>query len=208
MSESSEKPGAGNLSEVVDKTKGFQPWRRVFHATNGTLVVLALTVFGMTVPTAIWILGVVLGVSVVMDVLRLLDPKLNVLFFRTFSSLASPREETKLASSTWYALSALLVLLLFPKAYALGGILTLAWADPAANIVGKRWGRRRFLSGTVRGTGAFALVAFLALALFVPWWLAFPTAVLTAVVEASPVKLDDNLIVPVTAAIILQVLGG
>jgi len=196
------------LSEAVERTEGIQPWRRVFHAANGTLTVLAISVLGLEVPTAILILGILLLVAVVFDVARLFVPKLNVLFFRVFSSLASPREAQKIASSTWYALSLLLVLTFFPKPYALSGILVLALADPAASVVGQRWGRTRFLAGSVRGTAAFAVVAFCVLLLFVPWWLAMVTALATAVVEAAPINLDDNLIVPLTVAGILMLIGG
>jgi dolichol kinase len=192
----------------VEKTKGLQPWRRVFHAANGSLIVLALTVLGLPVPTAILILSVVLALSLTLDLLRLLDPKVNVLFFRAFSFLASPREEKKLASSTWYALSALLVLALFSEAYALAGILVLAWADPAANIVGRRWGRIQLMEGTVLGTAAFAVAALLALLFFVPWKPAIFAAVVAALMEASPIDLDDNLIVPITVATTLFLISA
>lgn len=196
------------LSEAVGRTKGLQPWRRVFHATNGTLVVLALEIFGLPVTTAAVVLAAILAGTLLIDLIRLFDPKLNTLFFKVFAPLASPREERKIASSTWYALSALLVLLLFPRDYAMGGILVLAWADPAASVVGQKWGKIRFLAGSVKGTLTFALVAFGALMFFVPWRLALPAAVVTAVVEASPIRLDDNLIVPITAAGLLYLLGG
>ena len=196
------------LSEAIGRTKGIQPWRRVFHATNGTLVVLALTVFGLEVPIAVVILGVLLAFALILDALRLFDPKLNVLFFQAFSPLASPREARKIASSTWYALSVFLVLLLFPKPYAMAGILVLAWADPAASVVGQRWGRIPFLAGTVRGTTTFLFVALCALLLFVPWKMALATAVVSALVEAAPTNLDDNLIVPITVAGVLLLIGG
>ena len=197
-----------HLNEAVEKTKGLQPWRRVFHAANGSFIVLALTVFGLPVPTAILILSVILVLSLTLDVLRLLDPKVNVLFFRAFSFLASPREEKKLASSTWYALSALLVLAIFSKSYALAGILVLAWGDPAANIVGRRWGKIRLMDGTVRGTAAFAVAALLALLFFVPWKPDIVVALVAALMEASPIDLDDNLIVPLTVATTLFLISA
>ena len=89
----------------------------------------------------------------------------------------------------------------------MAGILVLAWADPAASVVGQRWGNTPFLSGTVRGTATFVLVAFSALLLFVPWWVAIVTAGVTAIVEAAPINLDDNLIVPLTVAGVLLLLG-
>jgi len=207
MSGSAEYQHETGLSEAIEKTEGLQPWRRVFHAANGTIIVLVLTVFDLEVSTAVGILGVILSFAMVMDATRLFDPKLNILFFRAFSSLASPREVKKIASSTWYVLSAFLVLLFFPKPYAMAGILVLAWADPAASVVGQRWGKTPFLSGTVRGTATFALVAFAVLLLFVPWWVALVAASVTAVVEAAPIDLDDNLIVPLTVAGVLLIIG-
>jgi dolichol kinase len=207
MTEPENTAAESHLSEAVEKTEGLQPWRRLFHATNGTLVVVALALLGLSRPTALLILGIILGVLAIMDLVRLLDPTVNVLFFRTFSSLASPREQKKIASSTWYAASLLLVLLLFPLAYALAGILVLAWADPAANVIGQKTGRRPFLAGTVRGTATFVLVAFCASVFFVPWWMALVAATVTGLVEAAPLELDDNLIVPVTAASLLYLMG-
>jgi len=208
MSQTEKGPYDPGLSEAIEKTVGIQPWRRVFHAVNGTLVVLALTVFGMEVPTALVIMGVLLAFAMVLDAVRLLYSKWNILFFRTFSFLASPREARKIASSTWYALSVFLVLLLFSRTHAMAGILVLAWADPAASVVGQRWGKIPFLAGSVRGTGTFFLVASFALILFVPWKVALVTGAATAIVEAAPINLDDNLIVPLTVAGILLLLGG
>jgi len=208
MSGPAEAPDEVGLSEAIEKTKGIQPWRRVFHAANGTLVIVALTVFNLKLAAAVVILGVIVGFLAVMDALRLIDPKLNILFFRAFSSLASPREASKIASSTWYALSAFLVLLFFSRPYAMAGILVLAWADPAASVVGQRWGKTPFLAGTVRGSLAFFLVAFGALLLFVPWKAGLVAAGVAAIVEAAPINLDDNLIVPLTVAGVLLLIGA
>ncbi len=149
-----------------------------------------------------------LEMSQEIDAIRLYDPDLNRRFFRVFMALASPREAKELASSTWYLLGVLVTLLLFPRPYALAGILVLALADPAASVVGRLWGRIPFLGGSVRGTAAFAVVAFLVLLLFVPWWAALVTAVATALLEASPLDLDDNLLVPLTAAGVLFLIGA
>jgi dolichol kinase len=208
MSEAEKRAPEVALAEAVGRTKGLQPWRRAFHAMNGTLIAVALSVLGLQVSTATRILGVGLVLAVILDLARLFDPRLNLLFFRAFSSLASPREARKIASSTWYVVSVLVVLVFFPKSYAVGGILVLALADPSASVVGQLWGRKRFLAGTVLGTATFALVAFLTLLLFVPWWMALITAIIGAIVEAAPTGLDDNLIVPITIAGVLLLIGG
>jgi dolichol kinase len=195
------------LSDLVEKTEGVQPWRRIFHAAGGILIVLVLTFLSIE-DSLVWIiLGSGLALSAAIDAIRLYDPDVNRRFFRVFVALASPREARELASSTWYLLGALLTLLLFPRPYALAGILVLALADPTASVVGRLWGRTPFLGGSVRGTLAFAAVAFLVLLLFVPWWGALVAAVVTAVMEASPFDLDDNLLVPITVAGVLFLMG-
>jgi len=196
------------LSDLVEKTEGIQPWRRLFHAAGGVIIVLVLTFLPVQDSIAWIILGSLLAVSALIDAIRLYDPDLNRRFFRVFMALASPREAKELASSTWYLLGVLVTLLLFPRPYALAGILVLALADPAASVVGRLWGRIPFLGGSVRGTAAFAVVAFLVLLLFVPWWAALVTAVATALLEASPLDLDDNLLVPLTAAGVLFLIGA
>jgi dolichol kinase len=196
------------LTSAVERTRGFQPWRRLFHATSGTLVVLALTVFGLPLSTALPILGGLLVLLLAMDLLRLYRPDLNLLFFRTFQPLASPREEKNLASSTWYAVSVALVLLLFPLHQALAGILVLALADPFAALVGWKWGKKPFGTGTLAGSGACLVVSFLALLAFAPWWAALPVAALATLVEAAPLPLDDNLILPIAVSGALALMGA
>jgi dolichol kinase len=64
------------------------------------------------------------------------------------------------------------------------------------------------MDGTVLGTSAFAVAAFLALLFFVPWKPAMVAAVVAALMEASPIDLDDNLIVPLTVGTILLVISA
>ena len=92
MANTENEPDEATLSEAIQQTEGLQPFRRVFHAANATIIVVAVAILGLEVGTAIRILLGFLGLGVVMDLVRLFDPKMNVLFFRAFSSLASPRD--------------------------------------------------------------------------------------------------------------------
>ncbi len=195
-----------SLADLVKKTEGLQPWRRVFHAANGTVLVLILSFVPVPTPFVLLFLGALLAILVLADALRLARPDLNVLFFRAFTFLASPREEKGVASSTWYVLGALLVLLLYPRQAALAGILTLALADPMASLIGRKWGRRKLGSGTLEGSVVFFLVASLTLAFFAPWPVAVAAALAAAAVEAIPWPVDDNLSVPLAAGGLLALL--
>ncbi|MGW8268023.1 MAG: diacylglycerol/polyprenol kinase family protein [Longimicrobiales bacterium] len=188
------------FSELVQKTTGPQPWRRVFHAVSGSALVLVFLANLFRDRTLVASLGALLVILLLLDLFRLAIPELNRLFFRSFILLASPREATRPASSTWYVLGILLTLILFPRDAALAGILVLALADPAASAVGQRWGRRKLGAGTVEGSLTFTVVAFGALTPWASWPQALGAALLTTVVEALPWPLDDNLSVPLVAA--------
>lgn len=196
----------GPLSDLVKETAGMQPWRRVFHSANGVLVVLILRIFPVPRSVVLLALGALVLALALLDAWRLARPGVNRLFFRIFAPLASPREERKIASSTWYALGIFLTLLLFPWDIALPAILVLALADPAAVFSGRTWGRRKLGKGTLVGSSVFALVASATLLFFFPWPVALMAALAAAAVEAAPLPLDDNLTVPLGAAGVLFLL--
>ncbi len=194
------------FSALVESTEGLQPWRRVFHAGNGILIVLALQILSVERGLVLALLGSILSLLLLMDGVRLANPRLNRLFFQAFSSLASPREARGIASSTWYLLGVVLTLTLFAPPATWAGILVLALADPSAGFVGRKWGKNRLGAGTIRGSATFMVVACLALLPFAPWWAALPAAAVTTLVEAIPWPLDDNLTIPITAAGVLALL--
>ena len=191
---------SATLEALVERTDGVQLWRRLVHALNGTVVVGAITVLEIPRWTAVWILAAAFLLQLISDVLRLRVDRANELFFRLFSRLATPREATGIASATWYTMGMLLALTAFPLDAALSGILVLAWADPAASYVGRRWGRRAFLGGTAVGSSVFLVVAMTVLAARHPLHVAAASALLVAIVERVSWPIDDNLTVPVACA--------
>ncbi len=192
-------PGPPSLDALVARTEGLQPWRRVFHATNGVLLVSVLVVVDPPWRWTVAALGALTVVLFLADWLRFQVPSLNRLFFRLLRPFASPREARGVASSTWYMAGCFLALALFPREVAIPGILVLALADPVASYTGRRWGRRPFGTGTVEGSVVFATVAFLVLTPFVGWGVGAVVAVAAAGAERIPWPLDDNLTIPVVA---------
>ena len=184
----------------MDRTAGLQPGRRIFHAANGTLIALALTWLEVSRGMALLLLGGALAGLVFMDVVRLRLPGANAAFFKAFRHLASPREATGPASSTWYTLGVLLTVAFFPRPAAVTGILILALADPAASYVGRRWGRRPFLGASLEGTALFVLVAAVTVAVRHGWVAGAVTGLVTAFAERRSWPIDDNLTVPVVGA--------
>ena len=195
------------LEILVERTRGLQPWRRLYHAANGVAVAVALSWLDLSRPVAVAILGGVALLLLASDLLRLLYAPANALFFRVFRRLASPREVARLASSTWYALGLAVTVLLFPREQAVSGILVLALADPTGSYLGRRWGQRPFLGGTVLGSASFATVAFAVLAFRHAVPAATVAALCATLAERRSWPLDDNLAVPVVTAAVLSWVG-
>jgi len=127
----------------------------------------------------------------------------------------------------FYPLAVLLLILLFPHradiAAASWGILALG--DGMSSLLGRRYGRRRIpwnreksICGSVSlfcfGGAAGALLAWWcrpALAVPPPLWFSlgapFAAALVAALVETIPIRLDDNLSVPGSAALVLWALS-
>jgi len=188
------------LDVLVEATSGPQPGRRLFHAVNGLLIWAVLRYSGIETGTAIVVLGGLCALALAGDLIRLGNPRLNLLFFRTFSYFASPRERQGIASSTWYLAGIVFALLLFPRPFAESGVLVLALADPAASWFGRRYGKRRFGTGSTLGSAIFWLVAAGVLWPLVGAGPALVAATAGTLVEALPWGIDDNVSVPLATA--------
>jgi dolichol kinase len=191
------------LAELVARTQGLQPWRRVVHALTGLTLAYVPLLLAMPRPLTTTVLGAAVIVAFAADLVRLRVPRLNALFFRAFRTLASPREASRVASSTWFLLGGFLAWTLFPPALAAAALSVLALADPAASVVGRLLGRHRLGKGTVRGTVAFVTTAALVMVPQVGLGPALVAALVTGLAEVVPLPLDDNLTVPITCGMVL-----
>jgi dolichol kinase len=194
------------FEELVRRTSGLQPWRRVFHAANGAMLAYGPGALGLSHGQTVLLLAGLTAVLLAMDALRLRAPRLNTLFFRALPSLVSPREAGGIASSTWYAVGALLVWAFFPAPVAMASILVLALADPSASVLGRLVRSPRVGTGSVFGCAVFFAVASVILLPVAGFPAALVVAAGVMVVEALPWKVDDNLAVPLATALFLALL--
>ena len=191
--------------------------RNVFHIGWG-LIGVALILGLSTTP---WVLVVIAlgfaGAGWTMELSRRRSPALNARLMRVFGRVAHPHEAHEVNSSTWYATAlALLTLTLEPTVMVIG-VLVLAFGDPAAAVVGRRFGRVQLVNGrTVEGSLTFAvvgaLVTFAALSLaggnLLPSFdlgirvtMAVTAGLLGAVAELVSRRVDDNFSIPLTSAL-------
>jgi dolichol kinase len=194
---------SSELDALVARTAGPQPWRKAFHAFNALWVTGLISWLDLSKTLMVAVLAVLVAIMLAGDFVRLRVPAANELFFRAFGALASPREARGIASSTWYATGLLLTFALFPREVAISCVLVMGLGDPIAGYLGRRFGRRPFLGGTVEGTAVFFGVAAALMIARHPWPAALAAAAAATLAERKSWPLDDNLGVPLTCGVTL-----
>lgn len=186
--------------------KDSQLGRRLFHMVNGLAATLAYG-FLFTHAQAVHLLGTIACIIYISDKVRIAYPNLA----RRVQGITNLflRAEERLAESSMipYVIALLLTIISFPKPVALIAILTLAIADPLSALVGINFGKRHWVrEKTVEGSAAFfsatLLITLMMLlrvvhADFLPaLGVSFFLALSVSIFEMLPLKLDDNLTIP------------
>jgi Dolichol kinase len=187
--------------------------RKIWHALAAVAIVSIYLFMPNSTRSKFIVFGIFTAYATICDVIRLMWPKFNTLVVRDLRKFMRKREISGLNSMTFYALSTFTVCLLFPKGIAILAILYLGFGDPAASIVGIKWGRHKIGNRfTWEGSLAFFAVCFL-LSLLYPWLAPGFSGNLLAfallggfsgmVSEWCSFRLDDNLVVPLVSAVLL-----
>ena len=145
------------------------------------------------------------------DLLRHYHSGIASLFRKYFlGTVLREKEKATLMGSTYFLFSTLLTILVFPKPIAIASILILILADASAALVGKGIGKVPIFGKTLEGS-----MAFLICSLLIVWtypnldrFSASLAALSAAVIEILPIRLDDNLTIPLVAAAVMFFGGG
>jgi len=127
-----------------------------------------------------------------------------------FGNVLREREKGTFMGSTYFLFSSILTLLFFPKPIAIASLLILILSDTCAALVGKGVGKIRIYGKTLEGSIAF-LLSSLVIVGFYPDLDRLPGilgALGATVVELLPIKVDDNLTIPLVAGGIMLFGGG
>jgi dolichol kinase len=193
--------------------------RNVFHVANAVWVLFlveeVLAARGWLLPVAIG--GAVWAWSI--EIGRRASPAVNRFLMAVFSPVAHPHEAHRVNSATWYATAFILLAVFFPVPIGVTALAVLGAGDPAAAIIGRRFGRHRLANGrSIEGSAAFvgfgAAAGWLALAIWHPEiapaarvGLALSAATAGAVAELLTRRIDDNLAIPVAGAAGAQIMA-
>jgi dolichol kinase len=178
--------------------------RGAFHAVSGFSCVLALLLLPQF--TMLAALGTVTVAFLSFELARLRVSSLNRRFATWCRFLLREEEVNNITGSSYFLASCLLTVVAFPKNVAALAILFLSLGDPVATIVGVWKGENRLWGKTLEGDVACFVVCVLAgfsvsaCLQEPPLIIAIVGAVFAAIIQALPIKINDNLTIPIGSA--------
>lgn len=204
--------------ESTATRKDLQLGRRFFHAMSGIITATLYNLL-LTHQQVVYLLGSLACTFYVLDQIRVNYPEFAKRFKVVNKYLIRAEEQLKESSGIPYAMAMLLTILTFPKMVALVAIYTLAIADPLSAIIGIRFGKRHIVEHkTVEGSAAFFFACFLSCLLILLssvegmtgriWFVSFLVAGIVTAFEMVPIKLDDNLTIPLFTAFTMWIVCG
>ena len=194
------------MTTTPDITIGYREevLRKLIHFCS-----ISIPIFYFLTPRAV-ALAVFIPLTVifiVIDIARHYSPSIEEWFNKTFGKLLRQRENDKankrLNGATYVLISASLCVLMFPKIIAITSFIILIISDMMSALIGRRFGKHRFLGKSLEGSSAFFISALLIILLtpkidylFGEHMIGGASAAFGAIVEALPWEVDDNLSIP------------
>jgi dolichol kinase len=157
----------------------------------------------------IWCLVGALVISLASDYIRLFgNEKSRNFIHKHLGLMIRPCEKKDLVGATYILAGSILTIFLFDKPIAIAAIAFIVVGDTAGAIIGRLWGRVRLRSKSLEGSISFFLASCLVAIIIpgIPLWVMVIGAFTAIIVEAITLHIDDNLIVPISSAAIMQVI--
>jgi dolichol kinase len=160
--------------------------------------------------TALIILGILTVIALFLDLGRYLSPAIGKLFYKIFGFLLRQHEidhkRRNLNGATYVLLSGFICVLIFPKVIVVTAFAVLIIGDTLAALIGRRFGKHKFLFKSLEGTLAFfvsgIIVVFLSPKIeyrFSEYMIGIVSIAFGAIIENISFGLaDDNLVIPIS----------
>jgi len=175
-------------------------YRKMIHL--GSSVFPISYYYSLSREQMLWLLGGLSALFLFGELLRMNVGSFKRFFKLIFSAVVRESEDHTITGATTVFIAGFLTVLIFERPVAIFAMLILSLADATAALIGRKWGNHSLFEKSVEGTMTFLIVA-LALAFLLPDLPragAVAAAGIATVAEVLPSPIDDNLIVPLSAA--------
>lgn len=198
----------------VEQSYAVEIARKAIHLCSLSIPIVYYFVSKTTALTILIPIAIVFGLS---DIARLLHPPTGRLYERFFGFLLRSHERNdrgrRLNGATYVLLSAIVCIWLFPKVIVITAFTILIVSDSFAALIGRKFGKHRFMGKSFEGSSAFFLSALVVVAVapkisYLPeeYLIGIAAALLGALVEALPSMIDDNLSIPLSISLAMWIL--
>lgn len=198
----------------VEQSYGVELVRKAVHLSSLSIPIVYSFISQSTALAILVPLTLVAGLA---DVARFIHPSIGHHYHKYLGWLLRPHERDgdrrRLNGATYVLLSATLCVILFPKLIVITAFSILIISDTLAALVGRKFGRHRFLRKSREGTAAFFLSAVVVVLLtpkveylLAEYIIGGIGALCGAVVEALSIAVDDNLSIPLTVGAVMWLL--
>ena len=181
--------------------------RKSIHLTS-----LSIPIVYYFIPrdSALIILGIMTAFALFLDLGRYLSPSIGKVFYKIFGFLLRKHEidheKRNLNGATYVLLSAFICVLLFPKVIVITAFAILIISDTLAALIGRRFGKHKFLFKSLEGTLAFFISGIIVVLLspkieylISEYMIGIASAAFGAIIENVSFGLaDDNLVIPIS----------
>jgi dolichol kinase len=158
---------------------------------------------------ALALAGAMLLGSLALEAVRRWWPWVNRLLWRLLPTIFRTWEGKAVLGSTWFAVGVAATLPLFGRDVGGTAVLFLAWGDPIAELVGRRWGGNRggkTLAGSIGCLLACLVVGIVGIGLGgLSPWAALTGAVVATMIERWSPPPDDNVWMAVLSGLAMGV---
>ncbi|HHV36516.1 MAG TPA: phosphatidate cytidylyltransferase [Candidatus Cloacimonetes bacterium] len=151
---------------------------------------------------------IALIISLIVEMRRFWQKSFRRTFYLMFGNILRKHELKSFTGATYLLLSSLLCIAFFNPEIAAASIAFLSIGDTFAALIGINFGRRKFIRNGKSLEGSLAcFVSCLIFGLF--WlknpWLAVSGALIATVAELALIKLDDNIVIPLSSGLIMSI---
>ena len=184
--------------------------RKAIHLSINSFIPLAYLILNIPKFWMAIIIGFVSVAIVIIDLGRTRDGWISKIFGKLFNRMLRSHElEGKLTGASYVLIGSFISIVLFPKEIAVLALLFTAVGDTAAALYGRKFGKLRIWNKTLEGS-LVGLIACFIIALFFPRIadiIKFGGAFAAMFIELLPIKIDDNLRIPLFSGIIMYSLS-
>lgn len=189
--------------------------RKLIHLFSLSIPIIYYFMSTQTVAT---ILGILTVIALLLDLGRHFHPSFGNIFYKIFGFLLRKHEldnkQKNLNGATYVLISALIGVLIFPKVVFITAFSILIISDTMAALIGRKFGRHKFLLKSLEGTLAFFVSACIVV-FFTPkignfpeeYIIGFVAAFIGTIIENISTRfIDDNLSIPLSVGFTMWIL--